>query len=223
MKISNEDMARTLYSFYNGYNLENILDEYWSIILKEEMIPAINKIYDLLVRSKYTQDKYHSYNDADNKAFYLKAKAKRKVFAIESYNRNFLFISEENKYGDIFHIRKFYKKWEHDEERFPKSEILNDPKSLIKFADSVTHHSDDISTYSSRPSLDYFKKINFDLNWEATKGTTCVSYGDLRDYGYIASLGHMHSKLKGCLGTWEYLKFLHEIELDCLYDSLNER
>jgi len=206
-----------------NYGVEGAMDTYMARKV-DGHIPRIEKLYQFLVDGKYTEDNSWEYG-IDAYAFYIPAKAisndKCRVFQIGRRSRNYLIFLEEgfklpfmrqldcdDREADFklekctaLHIRQIYDSYEdhYDKEGLDASAkehgityALTNTDMLLELSDNV----DDFK-YVRRPDLSWYKKRNFEL-----------SYSDLRDEGYVLTLGSMcsYDRLDRCLGNYYEIK-----------------
>jgi len=190
-----------------NFGVENAMDTYMARKIEDHIL-RLETIYKHLVDNKLTEDNSWEYG-IDAYAFYIPDK-ERRIFHIGRRSRNYLVFLKDSyrvdlknggiKEGIELHIRRIYDSYDrHCDEGF-NSEITKGgaPKALTK-TDVLLDLSDNVEgwDYVRRPDLDWYKKRNFELEYE-----------DLRDAGYVLTLGGIRysDRLDRCLGNYYDIK-----------------
>jgi hypothetical protein len=209
------DVAKKLFN-YNKLNhncgslhLSWLMGNYWALIVKETILPNAIKIYDDLVAKNFNEDnKFYFHND---KAFFIPAKNNIKVFAHFTSNLDYIFIMNKEK----FHVRRVYRTW--NKKGYLKAkEISGTLSKALMSVETLSEFNDDHYAYSRRPSLNAYRKKNFN-----------VTYGDGRDPGYVLSYNDFYAldnklnrveDIKCSIGDMEYVSIIQESLISALED-----
>lgn len=203
--------------------ISEVIDSYWSSIVKNTAIPNFIEIYKELVNKKYTENNPHCFNDADDSIYYIKSKSK-KIVVYTTQNKKFLFIYFKEKFGQNFFIRQFY-----DDVKNIKLNF-KDKKELFDYCSNLNNYSNVGSAYTERPNFQTFTKNNF------KKGSNDF-VGDFADPGHILSYKEYfsvkpndyanmkvwsnHVDLKYVIGF--YLKFIcQELKVNYIPSNIKE-
>lgn len=226
--------------FYNHrssvLHLNWFLDAYWTKVTKEQFLPGLLAVYNKLVEKKISEKKPMYWGDADGKLYYI-PNDERKVFVFTTQSQDYLFVltpmtgieyfpdAEEGKhFGEEFethslHIRRIWRKFDKEHYAFDKDR-LKDVKAVLDNVESLAEFCDDHSQYPQRPSLEMYRKINFDLDNFHDKPRF---YGDIRDSGYILSMNDRYGMVgvEGTKYSHNELEMLSTVNLGVMFHDLD--
>lgn len=186
-ELNVDEIAKSVYEARSGtLHLEWVVDAYWGLVAENTILPQVKAIHQELVKKNHTEEKPFRHNDADNIAFFIPQEDNKLVLIDHGgESRNFLYVIkteskknyDTNKYEETsaIHIRRYWDKFDKEKTWEPKEECADDKKQ-----------------YPSRPSLDLYKEINFEINYDGSKKSKLRCYGDFRDNGYILSYNNYH-------------------------------
>lgn len=177
-------------------HLSWVLDHYWGLVTEKVILPAAHIIYDKLVEKDFSEKNKSTYGDADGHIFFIPSPNK-KVWVHTTQSRDYLYIiSNDSRLGSEWqdlHIRRIYR--EYDGTLFSKKELISSMDKAIENAEFLMECHDDHYKYSSRCSLEAYRKINFKIPFSPKDHMKEVShYGDFRDNGYILSYNGWRAK-----------------------------
>lgn len=227
-------MSRELINNYAEYfanlgsigniHLEWMMDEYWKLISISSLRPSHDLIYKTLVECNATED--NAIEHHNGKLFYIPVENK-KVWVMTNQSIDYIFISYNNEFEDEFHIRRIYRQWEEKSWR-KESDYISNMNAAIASASELMEYADDHHKYSSRPSLDLYKSINFEMNYKASSKKNTQVYGDHRDGGYVLSMydrftfeKNVRYKLEGTINSYSDLKLLATCYIPAALCELN--
>lgn len=182
------------------------LDRFWTKATKEIIIPRLVTIYYKLVEKGFSEENPKSWGDADGHLYYIPNK-NHKVIVFTTQSRDYLFTLTPTTVKEYFpdaapnkrfgadiethtiHIRRVWRTYT------PKSiydlkKIKNSINNMLDSVETLEEFADDFSQYPQRPSLELYRKIDFNLDDYHDKPRF---YGDIRDAGYILSFNTMFS------------------------------
>lgn len=188
-------------NLYNPDELDHTFEWVFEKLVQVKMphlLSRLLQIYNILVERQYTEDSPHVCNDLEDYLFTL-PHATFKVFAATTQNRNYIVIIDDTHYrkDDMeFHVRRYWDEfnWEETEN---EEEELKERGGVIQGAlEKAKWYCQHVSDYYEgcrwvdRPSLQWFKDRNFDLEFkDELHGTPLGCYGDCRDAGFVISGG----------------------------------
>ena len=194
------------------------VDRYWIKVAREIMIPNLHKIYDALVAKGYSENQDFSWGDYDGSLYYI-PNEKREIIVFTTQSTNFLFILGDiydGKKSDTLHIRKFWEPYKAGD-IWGEDKMLGDIHKIIDSVETLEKFADDFSQYPQRPSLELYRKIDFDLNNYQREPRF---YGDCRDHGYIISLGKYRDHDLRTMYTSHYLDILATCYIGVMAEDL---
>lgn len=168
-----------------------VLDHYWGLVTQKMILPAALKIHAALVEKGHSEKNSLMWGDADGDIFFIPSKDK-KVFVHTTQSRDFLYIiNNRSEFGDdgdcSFHIRRIYRAFKEDR-CYTSKELIGSMKLARQHADTLSEYHDDDYRYSHRPSLEAYRKVDFQIPYHPKdREKERDYYGDFRDGGYILS------------------------------------
>jgi hypothetical protein len=194
-------------------DIEWTLEVFWANKIRN-IIPTLEKIYSELVKRNITEENKHDFNDDHIWFVPDPRRENRRIFIHTAQNTNFIFVWDEKctdpelgRYGRL-HVRRYW-------DVLPEPEYEWDIKDDVTFKEKVAKHgklwalresglenyADDVldKPYPDRPSLDFFKKSNFEFR-----------YGDGRDKGYVLSYQRNSNKVDWALIHHGEIKIITE-------------
>lgn len=199
-------------------HLEWMMDEYWKSITNNYIFPAHNLIHKTLMERKITEDNPAILGDADGKAWYIPCDDK-KVWVMTNQTLDYLFISH-NDYDEQLHIRRIFRPWKSNR-YYSSKDLIKNIKTALSKVEELSEFSDDHYKYSRRPSLDFYKSINFEMDYAKNHKI----FGDGRDGGYVLSSYKTpgYHRLENTLWGDAYrdLKVLSDCYIGCVMHDLD--
>jgi hypothetical protein len=214
------------------------LDAYWTKITKKVFIPELLTIYQKLFEKGITEDKYISWGDADGTLYYIPSKGK-KVIVFTTQCIDYLFILQpmmareyfpdaielKDKFGKEYethsiHIRRVWRPYKKGD-IYNLKEIKQSVNAMLDSVETLEGFADDFSQFPQRPSIELYRKIDFNLDKYQESPRF---YGDFRDAGYILSYKDKYSngRVDGTQHSHTDLQILSETNLGCmLYEIEN--
>ena len=173
-------------------HLEWVMDHYWGLVTEKVILPSARIIYDELVKRGHGEKNTLMWGDADGHVCYIPCEG-RKVFVHTTQSRDYLYIinegETEDSWGGRFDIRRIYRQLEKDDWTY--EELMKGKRSInkmLEYADSLAEHHDDHKKWATnRPSLEAYRRINFEIPYTKEHMKEKSFYGDFRDSGYILS------------------------------------
>lgn len=213
-------------------HLSWMIDRYWLGVAQRTLIPGFALLYDKLVELEHSEFNKMSWGDADGEFYYIPNKDGRKVMVYTSQNRDFLITmmpkkdyryEEGMKTGPIvvdthsFHIRRIWRLYE-DGDIHDLKATMKDIHSVLAAVDHLSDYADDHYQYPHRPSIELYRKIDFNLDDYQENPRF---YGDLRDPGFVfSSRGRSHDRVEGTVYSFGDLNYF-PMYLGHLADELN--
>jgi hypothetical protein len=211
-------------------HLNWFLDAYWTKVTKEIFIPGLLAIYDKLVEKGIAEGNDTHWGDADGKLYYIPNKD-RKVIVFTTQCRDYLFIlspiecveyfpdaPEGERIGERYeshslHIRRIWRPYEPGD-IYNLKEIKSNLKKMLDSVETLEQYTDDFSQYPQRPSLELYRKINFNLDKYQESPRF---YGDFRDSGFILSYNDRYGgRLEGSQYSHNDLQGIATVDLGCM-------
>lgn len=168
------------------------MDAFWGEVTRDIILPGCLAIHEALVKKNATEKEVVDFHD--DTVFFIPQKTKdRKVFVHTTQSQDFLYVlnkgfslKEDENSWDL-HIRRIYRDMSDDTytiDELKKGGI----KAALQYADWLTQYHDDHYQYSHRPSLEAYRKVNFQIPYHPKdRDKEHDYYGDFRDGGYILS------------------------------------
>ena len=227
IKDDKENNAKIAEHYFNNksgiLNISQMIDNYWTMVSGKYILPSHVLIYNSLVDKNHNENNYLCIGDADGTAFFIPSEGK-KVWVMTNQSIDYIFISTKNS----LHIRRLFRKIQDEEYMIDKNDIV-DLQSVINNSSSFENYSDDNYEYSKKPSLDYYKDINFEMSYDDTKNKNHHIYGDFRDGGYVMSYYYSEfaiqysdthcGRFEGSINSFHHLQSISQCYLGCVaYD-----
>lgn len=202
------------------------IDAYWNKVTKNYLIPSSELIYQELVKNNHTEEnKLYSCTGSYQFWYIPTQSATRKVFVQDSYERAYLFVCDESKYGKTFHIRRVWKVWDSDKSDWRTEKILDlieakDISGILSHIDLFENFADDHYKYHRRHSLEFYKQIDFNMDKFNDKYRV---YRDARDEGYVISYDSFNgtSNVKHTCRSFGLLEYISTCAIPILAQELN--
>lgn len=211
------------------------IDAFWTKVTKEVFIPKLLTVYSKLVEKNISEEKPVYWGDADGKLYFIPSK-KRKVIVFTTQSRDYLFMltpmmareyfpDAEDKFGKEYethsiHIRRIWRPFKKGD-IYDLKEMKKNVKSMLDSVETLEEFADDFSQYPQRPSIEMYRKVDFNLDdyQESPR-----FYGDFRDAGYIASYKDRYgaSRVEGTRYSHTELQYLAESGLSCMMYEFEE-
>lgn len=203
------------------------IDAYWTKVTKHFLIPASELIYQELVKKNHTEENKLYSCTGSYQFWYIPTQSEtRKVFIQDSYDRTYLFVYDESKYGQTFHIRRVWKVWSPDKSDWRTEKILDlieskNVSGILSHLDLLENFADDHYEFSRRHSLDFYKLLDF--NFDEYDDEHRI-YGDARDLGYVISYeasGRHSYRIKDTIHSFGTLEYISTCALSIMAQELN--
>lgn len=198
--ISELDFANKFFNMQCGQlHLGWHLDAYWALVTKEIILPGALAIHQALVEKNYTEANKFRFNDADDTIFFIPkqdgkdeidGKMSKKVFVHTTQSRDFLYVISDTNYSSRMHIRRIWRTWNEERAFYKEKTVLKDISTAIRYSEWLSEYNDDHYTYPRRPSLQFYRDINFSIPTNKdirVNESLRRAYGDFRDPGCILS------------------------------------
>lgn len=197
------------------------LDHYWGLVARDIILPTANAVYDQLVKKDLSEKNKLITNDADDRVYFIPSKDK-KVWVHTSQCYDFLYIIKNNTEQDL-HIRRIFRTWRKDSSTSIK-DLIGNFKLALQNADTLGEYNDDHYRYSNRPSLEAYRKIDFQIPYTKNQNGARF-YGDFRDGGYVLSYEgwlskHSKPRVEGSKYVFNTLESLTTCYLPCVARDL---
>lgn len=187
-----EDEKRIANHYLNencgALHLAWVLDHYWGLVTQKVILPTASLIYDELLKKDYSEKNKLDIHDGE---VYFIPSDNKKVFVQTTQSRDFLYIININKTKDSWnnlHIRRIYRELDQTDDWYSDKELIGNMKLALQNIDTLMEYHDDHYQFSSRPSLEAYRKIDFKIPYYPKDHMKERSnYGDFRDGGYILS------------------------------------
>lgn len=201
------------------------MDRYWGLVTERVIMPNAIAIHEALVQKGHNEENVFDFA-SDDTTFFIPCK-NRKVFVHTTQSRDYLYIVGSDfpeLREDDLHIRRIYRQWK--DSYYTAKECFGTVKRALQYADTLNEYSDDHYQYSHRPSLEAYRKVNFQIPYHPKDHMKEKSYyGDFRDGGYVLSYNGWMSKasgprVEGSKYVFSDLEIIATCYLTCLADAL---
>jgi hypothetical protein len=213
------------------------MEAFWGEVTQNVILPGCLAIHAALVKKGITKKKCINFNDADDDVYFIKTKDKnRKVFVHSTQSRDYLYIIEETTAWDLktskslpahnLHIRRIFRDLKKDPHLVIELEKEITINKLLQYANTLNEFHDDHRKWlSDRPSLQAYKRIDFEIPYTKEHMKERSFYGDFRDGGYILSYDGYLAKaagprVEGSVYSFTELTHISTIYLSCIADEL---
>lgn len=204
-------------------HLQWVVDKFWGQITHKVILPNGRKLYEALVVGNHTVENMFD-NNNDQYMYYIPTGNNKKVWVHTTQNSDFVYIiTEENRnivQRPRFDIRKIFKEHNSESHFCSDKELIGSINNAIHNADYLIECHDDEYDYSKRHSLEFYRKINFNIPSYENH-----IYGDGRDGGYVLSYevesNTDFQKVESAWHHWDLLKYATDI-LCWASDWINE-
>jgi hypothetical protein len=135
------------------------IDAYWTKVIKDFIVPASELIYQELVKNNHSEEnKLYSCNDSYQFWYIPTQSQTRKVFVQDSYERTYLFVYDESKYGKTFHVRRVWKVWNPNKSDWRTEKILDlvdskDVSNILSHINLLENFADDLQDLNEEKYL----------------------------------------------------------------------